>query len=152
MKYAQFFYRRVSRLQFGYCANGATACAGGYGAINLSFGFFRISRVERLSLLLHEARHLEPGGWNHEICPRPFLDSNRQPIVSRPENIRLAGLPACDSSPLSAYGIQIIFYRNLAENCENCTAELKSESAENALRFLIRIINKSAQGILQSDY
>lgn len=63
-----------------------------------------------LSILMHEARHLEShkGHWHHDICLDEFQEV----------------LP-CDGSPIGAFGIEKILAANIIKYCQNCSDDFK---------------------------
>lgn len=68
-----------------------------------------------LSILFHEARHLEPlkNFWKHQVV----LD--------------YSGFPsAMDQSPYGPYGLEKVISSNLAKYCLNCSADFKSQARE----------------------
>jgi len=66
--------------------------------------FNRLNDLERLYLLVHEARHSDAHGFKHSKCPKGF------PSVSagQPEQ-DLQGTFACDAVPNGAYAYQSAF-------------------------------------------
>ena len=68
-----------------------------------------------ISVLFHEARHLEPHNqhWKHEIC----LDSSSQ-------------VSACDSSPAGAFALEKILAHNVAQFCNNCDKDFVKQALE----------------------
>jgi hypothetical protein len=86
---ARWWAARVRRLEFG--DPWTVAVHDGDDRMTLRDDFFSLSLVERLAVLVHEARHADPGAHRHVDCPPGF---------------GLAGRPACDASPIGAYGFQ----------------------------------------------
>ncbi len=86
---ARWWVARVGRLEFG--EPWTVAVHDGDRKMTLHRDFFSLSLVERLAVLVHEARHADPGGHRHVDCPPGF---------------GLAGRPACDATPVGAYGFQ----------------------------------------------
>lgn len=68
-----------------------------------------------ISILFHEARHLEPhnNNWKHEIC----LDASNQ-------------VSACDSKALGAFGVEKVLAYNIVKFCTNCSEDLKKQALE----------------------
>ncbi len=112
-----------------------------------------VPQAYRLGVLLHEARHTEDdnGFWMHAICPKRYADKNGKPIRGIFSRIPLAKKPACDERLLGSYGIQTIFYANLARYCTNCTEKMRSDAELYALDNLQRIINKEAHDEIAKD-
>ncbi|NUN05766.1 MAG: hypothetical protein HUU57_08385 [Bdellovibrio sp.] len=73
------------------------------------------SKVYWLSVLFHEARHLEAdkGHWHHDV----IIDSNGMPV-------------GYDKSPYGAYGLEKVFAFNLAKYCANCSPEFKQRAQD----------------------
>ncbi len=64
----------------------------------------KISTLERLYTLIHEARHSDDGGYEHVKCPKGFkFISSRQPEMD------LEKEPACDGNNKGAYSFQAAF-------------------------------------------
>ena len=63
-------------------------------------GFCALELSQRLGILIHEARHADPGGHPHGPCPPPLL---------------ALGDDACDPLPLGAYTFQAVFLRALSQ-------------------------------------
>lgn len=75
------------------------------GQLILSPVFFNdLSVLERLYLLIHEARHSDDDGHRHVPCPRNF----RYLSAGQPE-VDLAGESACDNEETGAYAFQAAF-------------------------------------------
>jgi hypothetical protein len=70
----------------------------GQHGITLRADFFGLPLVDRLSVLIHEARHADAGGFMHDECP---------------EGSGLGDAPACDALPLGAYTFQAAFLYEL---------------------------------------
>lgn len=66
--------------------------------------FEAVSELERLYLLVHEARHSDGDGYKHVKCPKDFrFISSGQPEMD------LAGTPACDDTIDGAYAYHSAF-------------------------------------------
>ena len=66
--------------------------------------FTKINTIERLYLLIHEARHSDGEGYNHVKCPREFkFVSAAQP------DLDLEQEPSCDARRNGAYAFQSAF-------------------------------------------
>ncbi|MFN8845371.1 MAG: hypothetical protein ACK5V3_01135 [Bdellovibrionales bacterium] len=66
-----------------------------------------------LSILFHEARHLEPHNkyWHHSLC----LD-NSSMVMS------------CDQSPMGPFGLEKILFGNLVKYCSNCSQDFMTQA------------------------
>ncbi len=96
------------------------------------------SKLYWLSVLFHEARHLEPHNhfWKHQIC----MDG-----VS-------GAAQACDPSAFGPYGLEKIFSYNLVNHCFNCDEEFKKQALEvyeDETNW--RRLSRSAQDQLMND-
>ncbi len=95
-------------------------------------------RVYWLSILFHEARHLEPekNFWHHSIC----LDSSGVPM-------------GCDKTPLGPLGLEKILFGNIAKFCSNCSNEFRSlaQSVFDDEQVWEKIDSKSAE-IIQKEF
>lgn len=60
--------------------------------------FFDLPLVDRLAVLIHEARHADPGGYPHGPCPT---------------SLTALGDDACDPTPIGAYAFQAAFLYEL---------------------------------------
>lgn len=107
-----------------------------------------LSGVERVSTLVHEARHSDcTGGITRQ-------DLDRVEAGSLPENLScghlhdlcpsghpLEGLPGCDSHPWGAYSVHLVFMQTLAEECDGCTEQERQialiGAADAASRVLV---------------
>jgi len=66
--------------------------------------FTKTSPLERLYMLIHEARHSDDNGYEHVKCPKGFkFISSRQPEMD------LQNVPACDPTDRGAYSFQAAF-------------------------------------------
>ncbi len=74
------------------------------------------SKLYWLSVLFHEARHLEPQNqyWKHQIC----MDEAS------------GAVKACDPSAFGPYGLEKIFSYNLVHYCSNCGDNFKKQALE----------------------
>lgn len=75
------------------------------GSITLSSLFFKISDLERLYTLIHEARHTDDGGYPHIKCPEkkyPFVSSGSP-------DMDLTSVDACDKTLKGAYHFHSAF-------------------------------------------
>lgn len=102
------------------------------------------SKVYWLSVLFHEARHLEFEArhvdaknkhWHHDVV----ADSSGMAM-------------AYDRSPMGAYGVEKVFAFNLANFCDNCSADFKQQASdvfEDATNW--RKISPEAARVLSLD-
>ena len=115
--YLNWLLRRVKKITLGPSCN-YTARIDSEGepgviyiskCVNLNPSYDK--RVYWLSILFHEARHLEPENkfWQHSIC----LDLHGVPV-------------GCDNAPLGPFGLEKILFGNIAKFCSNCSEEFKS--------------------------
>jgi len=111
--------------------------------------FLNDTIVDRASSILHEARHSE--GWPHANCPIPFLDDAGKPIVGTLSGDSLAGTRSCDTEALSAYGLEVIWARNIEKYCTNCGADVKALAALNEKVLIFRIIDADAKASILQD-
>ncbi len=100
-----------------------------------------IPQIKRVSTLFHEARHMEPTQdyWAHVDCPDPghqitdhFGNLTRSTLTSQPSaksiDLTNSGDPACDQVIDGAYGVEMIFLQNTAQNCTNCSDLIKTSA------------------------
>ncbi len=66
--------------------------------------FNKVSMLERLYVLMHEARHSDNGGYKHIRCPKDFKF-----ISAGSPDMMLENEPACDDSKEGAYSYQAAF-------------------------------------------
>ncbi|HIL33980.1 MAG TPA: hypothetical protein EYG28_01030 [Nitrospiria bacterium] len=96
----------LSRVQtFSYRNTWTVAINQNKGTFFLGDAFFNdLSELERLYLLIHEARHSDSGGYKHIKCPEGFVFiSAGQPKKDLQEEL------ACDESGDGAYAFQSAF-------------------------------------------
>jgi hypothetical protein len=127
LKIDRKLYRRLSRFEelFGFAFNGRDLShwllnrIDGISyhnpwtaAVNQNLGDFlvgdlffdRLSPLERLYALIHEARHSDDDGHEHVKCPKGF-----KYISSRQADLDLEKVPACDNHADGAYALQAAF-------------------------------------------
>ncbi len=76
----------------------------GRGVIVLDSRFFKLSILEKMYLLVHEARHSDQDAPRHVPCPDDY------PFISAAQpSIDLRGTRGCDESLDGAYGYQAAF-------------------------------------------
>ncbi|MFQ5559692.1 MAG: hypothetical protein ACE5FU_03780 [Nitrospinota bacterium] len=102
-KLLQWVLKRVNKVT--YKNSWTVAVNENKGNFLLGDAFFnRLSMVERLYLLIHEARHSDNGGYKHVRCPENFkFVSAGQP------DMKLSGNFGCDDKQDGAYAFQAAF-------------------------------------------
>lgn len=131
-------------------------CGGDHGVACLPYkthtmqiapGYSRRSQIERISVLIHEARHAESSrsNWKHATCPTD-LKSRVGKDMSY-----IGGKPGCDDFAMGSYSVQVIFLKNVANHCENCTADVRQGAKALADDLIVRVIDEDAQSELDSD-
>lgn len=149
--YVRFLERSIQYLLFTAdpkrCGEGAQACAI-YGHLILTPNYFNSSKIKRLGIILHEAQHLNSVP-RHIVCPTPFQDANGNDIKSGEKPLQ--GIQACDNDEKGAYVAEVIFYRNVAENCTSCTPDERKEAASLANEFIYRILNDDLKTKIIND-
>ncbi len=66
--------------------------------------FTKLSTLERLYLLIHEARHSDKEGYDHVRCPKGF-----KTVSATQPDLDLEREPACDETREGAYSFQAAF-------------------------------------------
>jgi hypothetical protein len=98
------------------------------GKMEVTAAFFKKPQVDRISTIIHEARHAELKDWPHVRCPKPYIfsvDNKSYRIPSDPS----AGLEvSCDMTDQGAYAIQYTFLSSVAESCINCFDDVRQEA------------------------
>ena len=116
---------------------------------HLNLGVFpMVSAYERISTLIHEARHRDNPG--HDLCPQqsPLVNGKRKPDWK--ENF--AGQWACDRKISGSYVTEIIFSGNLLKHCTNCSKQLKDTIRENIqAELLYQITDDALRAKIQAD-
>ena len=112
-------------------------------------------QIERLDTIFHEARHTEPndGGWPHVTCPTPFKDEQGQDVKGIISGHLMAGLEACDDTPVGAYGIAAIMLKNIQSFCagQSCTKKVRMDAGLYGDDDVKRIIGEPAARELKTD-
>lgn len=93
------------------------------------------SRIERMSFLIHEARHSDcTGGLNDADHDR--LQKNR-PIENKlcgyehvvcPKGHKYEGVVACENLKWGSYAVETVFLEAIVNGCQNCSAEEVAEA------------------------
>jgi len=153
----QFFSTRILNITMDDCGgwNGILACADSSQTIWITKNYisYDIPQLARVGTLFHESRHAEKDfqEWWHNLCPMPFLDADGNDIKALFTGTILAGLPACDSTPIGAYGLQIELLRNVELYCTNCTDKMKMDGKIFGEDLMQRIIDPDAHEQLRQD-
>ncbi|MDD5655986.1 MAG: hypothetical protein PHF00_01870 [Elusimicrobia bacterium] len=110
-------------------------------------------QIARISVLLHEARHMEVKGryWSHVRCPVPFRDARGEDMLSFWTGENLSGQPACDRTAVGAYGIEVIMLRNVSRYCLTCGGKVRMDADLYARDAFNRIIDSAAVETLRRD-
>jgi hypothetical protein len=157
--YSSYFDQRVTGFSMNDCGGGTAVLAcvipstGHTMWITQNFLTYDMPQVERLSTLLHEARHTEDqnDNWPHVNCPTPFLDADGNTVRGYFSGTILAGLPACDTTAVGAYAAGLIFLKNVSRFCSNCTDKVKMDGSLFADDTFKRIVDPEASRQLRSD-
>ncbi|XDD42743.1 hypothetical protein AB3N58_15880 [Leptospira sp. WS60.C2] len=101
-KLSRWIQSRIKKYSFG--STGDYVAMYQDGEVLLGRGFFNLNRLDRVLVLLHEARHADGKLYGHVVCPDdfPFLNT-------RDWKIHPAGKKGCDSVPDGGYGITASF-------------------------------------------
>ena len=146
---------------------GLDSCGGGAGTmacvnpwydsstmwITPNYAKGNMPQISRISTIYHESRHTEDnhGNWPHANCPRPFLDENGKDILGIISGVKLAGLAACDTTPLGAYGMEAVLLKNVEKNCSSCNDKTKMDAKLFGDDTIYRITNLNARKQLRND-
>jgi len=156
--YAKWFNRRVNQAGRSLCwEDNAVACVLTAWENKIWFSpnytSFSHPQIARLMVIFHEARHTEAaeGFWPHRKCPTPFLDEQGNEVRSIWTGSSLAGEMACDDEAKGAYGIAVIFLKNIAKNCTSCTEKVKMDAELYGTDQLNRITNSVYRRELSED-
>ena len=158
--YSKWFTTRIFSIGKNGCGSpNAVACVIPFQDPNKmwvtkNYTQFDHPQIARVSVIYHEARHSESqhGNWSHGTCPTPFLNAQGQNMTSIWTGALLAGQPACDVTPFGSYGSQTILLKNIALNCANCNAKVKSDADLFATDQLGRIVDASAKAAMLKDF
>lgn len=155
--YKEFFEERINTIRkSNTMANLYAFNVDGYrDTIAVTNKFFKLPRLLRIAVLIHEARHSEETGnhWHHVNCPIPHLDDNGKPFVSDIDGGALLSgkRQACDSSRLGSYGIVSIMMKNISENCDNCNLEMKEQAHKIYQDIKKRIISPLERKMIENN-
>ncbi|XDD46464.1 hypothetical protein AB3N60_17440 [Leptospira sp. WS39.C2] len=101
-KLSRWIQTRIKKYSFG--STGDYVAMYQEGEVLLGRGFFSLNRLDRVLVLLHEARHADGKNYRHVVCPDDFPYLN-----TRDWKIHPAGKKGCDSVPDGGYGITASF-------------------------------------------
>ena len=113
---------------------------------------FNHPQIARLMVVFHEARHTEAGNgnWPHATCPTPF-EIDGHVVNSIWTGSSLAGEPACDSTPLGAYGSSVVMLKNIEKFCSNCNGKVQADAGIYANDQFKRVIDEKARQDMFAD-
>ncbi|MFH1723167.1 MAG: hypothetical protein ABII00_00955 [Elusimicrobiota bacterium] len=158
LSYADFFGSRIKAVGLHSCGSpSATACVISRFPnkmwLTSNYRKFDRPQILRMMVAFHEARHTEAEhrNWPHARCPVPFLDGDGKEVRGRVTGISLAGKPACDVTPLGAYGSSMIMVKNISRFCSNCTDKVMMDAGLYADDQLKRIIDPEAKRSILDD-
>ncbi|TGL86639.1 hypothetical protein EHQ68_15170 [Leptospira congkakensis] len=101
-KLSRWIQSRIKKYSFG--STGEYIAMYQDGDVLLGRPFFNLNRLDRVLVLLHEARHADGKNYSHVVCPENF-----QFLNPRDWNIHPAGKKGCDSVVDGSYGITAAF-------------------------------------------
>lgn len=132
------------RYSSSICPQGSTACADPrHGDIYLTAKYFASNEAERMSILVHELRHLEPEEWLHVDCANPFIFLQPDIQTGRIQKFHIKHMDGlkdqCDGSDLGAYAAQVTFASMIIDNCTNCSRKLREEANEGLIPHFYRL-------------
>ncbi|MBI3804063.1 MAG: hypothetical protein HY282_09920 [Nitrospirae bacterium] len=100
---AEWLLTRMRKVSYGNSWTVAVNQRGGDFMVGDIF-FTKLGTLERLYLLIHEARHSDGKGYPHVKCPKGF-----RTISATQPDLDLEEEPACDDGPEGAYSFQAAF-------------------------------------------
>lgn len=159
-RYQSFFESHIHAVGVNACGGGnAVACVipfFGSDKMWLTKNFINFShpQIARMMVVYHEARHAEvdQGNWPHDTCPNPFLDENGKDMTSIWTGAKLAGQPACDSTPFGSYGSSTILLKNVSKFCTSCSEKVKMDANIYATDQLGRIDRDDVKKAMLADF
>lgn len=101
-KLSRWIQSRINKYSYG--STGEFIAMYQDGDVLLGRAFFSLNRLDRVLVLLHEARHADGKNYGHVVCPENF-----QFLNPRDWKIHPAGKKGCDSVPDGSYGITAAF-------------------------------------------
>lgn len=84
-------------------------------------------------------------------CPKPFLDSYGNDVISAYNGNKMEGLKNCDKSINGAYSSTAIFLKNVYLYCTSCTNETKSSAKILYEYFLERVVDIQTNTAIAND-
>lgn len=142
-RYLEFFRERILFMTGGFClGDDVVACVQyGFPTMFINDNYLKFNLVKRLSILLHESGHAIARREIHDLCP---------PGVKGFSGQEVGGMLACDRGFEGSYGLQIIFAKNIAENCDTCPQQMRDDAKSLVAELTPRILNpKALQKILK---
>lgn len=93
-------------------------------ALIISHRFLAKPQAFRLAAYIHEAAH---NHWQHVICPATYMNYDEK-IYAHPD----AGYKACDLGVESAYGVFLVWLKNIQMGCtvKGCSQEFQRDIAD----------------------
>lgn len=158
--YTRFISERITLFRISECGgrNAVLACVNTPMdtttlRITPSYLELGLPQLYRMGTILHEARHTERENewWHHSSCPTPFFDGKGEMVRGKFSGVVLTGAPACDSVALGAYGIEVLFFANVAQNCSSCTEKVRMDGEIFAEDTLLRVADPGAKRKLLED-
>lgn len=155
-----FFDQRIKNFSMNSCGGGNAVAACVIPWMDSSTMWItpnyvknNIPQIFRISIIYHESRHTEDdnGNWGHATCPTPYLDDNGKDIVGIISGTKMAGMPACDTTVLGAYGLQAVLLKNIEKNCTNCNEKIQMDAKLFGDDSIYRISNIPARTQLKND-
>ncbi|EMY70265.1 hypothetical protein [Leptospira vanthielii] len=101
-KLSRWIQSRIKKYSYG--STGEYIAMYHDGDVLLGRAFFSLNRMDRILVLLHEARHADGKSYGHVVCPENF-----QFLNPRDWKIHPAGKKGCDDVPDGSYGITAAF-------------------------------------------
>ncbi|PKA24508.1 hypothetical protein CH381_20150 [Leptospira sp. mixed culture ATI2-C-A1] len=101
-KLSRWIQSRIKKYSYG--STGDYVAMYHDGDVLLGRSFFNLNRLDRVLVLLHEARHADGKNYSHVVCPENF-----QFLNPRDWKIHPAGKKGCDSVSDGGYGITAAF-------------------------------------------
>lgn len=142
--YLAFFKRHIQFMTGGFCmGDDVVACVQyGFPTMFINENYLKFPLIKRLSILLHESGHTIARRETHDLCPAGVKGFSGQEV---------GGMAACDRGFEGSYGLQIVFARNVAENCDSCSLEIRDQAKALVTELMPRILNPAALQKIMSD-
>lgn len=156
--YLRYLGDRIKKIGVDDAGGDPNALAFAHGLFNRQKMWFTpnylkddMPAIRRVEILIHEARHTERESWPHERCPTPFRDENGKDFLTSNGGL-LAGLDACDDTPIGAYGVGLIMLKNIEKFCESCAPKVRMDARIFAeKRYRRHIVGSAARQALHDD-